>query len=205
MILDEPTNHLDIQSRNVLVDALRHYGGTFVVVSHDRHFLDRVANKVWYAEDKKIITYPGTYSQFHYHQNLRESGRGSPASFSTRDLSQSKANGEKTPGVKKREDAKRRNRLYRELKERGLEGMENWSELTYAQLKDALAELEDRIHSAEEYRDQVEKYLADPESFKDKERSEEAAHDYSKLNEQLRKLYETWDSVSSHLDSLSGD
>jgi ATP-binding cassette, subfamily F, member 3 len=205
MILDEPTNHLDIQSRNVLVDALRHYGGTFVIVSHDRHFLDRVANKVWYAEDKKIVTYPGTYSEFHYHQNLRESGGGSSASFRLDTSFQAHSSDGKTPGVKKRDDAKKRNRLYRELKERGLEGMENWRELTHAQLRDALAELEDRIHSAEDNRDQVEKYLAAPESFKDKERSEEAAHDYSKLNDQLKKLYVTWDSVTSHLDSLSGD
>ena len=205
MILDEPTNHLDIQSRNVLVDALRHYGGTFVVVSHDRHFLDQVANKVWYAEDKKIITYPGTYSEFRYHQNLRE-GVGKESQPDMLDeLSQSRSDAGKNTEEMKRENAKRRNRLYRELKENGLEGMENWSELTYAQLRDALSELEDRIHSAEESRDHVEKFLADPKSFKDKERSEEAAHDYSKLNEQLKKLYKTWDSVSSHLDTLSGD
>ncbi|MDA2919615.1 ATP-binding cassette domain-containing protein [Desulfobacterota bacterium AH_259_B03_O07] len=72
MILDEPTNHLDIKSRNVLVDALKQYKGTFLVVSHDRHFLDQVANKIWYADKRNIITYPGTYSEFHYHQKLGE-------------------------------------------------------------------------------------------------------------------------------------
>lgn len=205
MILDEPTNHLDIQSRNVLVDALRHYGGTFVIVSHDRHFLDRVANKIWYAEDKKIVTYPGTYSEFHYHQNLRESGREADVSIRTEGLSKTINNSQKNPEEKKREAAQRRNRLYRELKERGLEGMENWNELTHAQLSDALSELEGRIHSAEEQRDKLEQYLADPETFKDKERSEEAAHDFSELNDYLKKLYETWDSVSSHLDSISGE
>ena len=205
MILDEPTNHLDIQSRNVLVDALRQYGGTFVIVSHDRHFLDRVANKVWYAEDKKIVTYPGTYSEFRYHQDLRECGDGESALKSPVVSSEARIRTGKNQEDKKREEAKRRNRLYKELKERGLEGMENWSELTYAQLRDGLSELEDRIHGIEEYRDQVEKYLADPESFKDKERSAEAAHDFSSLNDRLKKLYETWDSVSSHLDGLSSE
>ncbi len=203
MILDEPTNHLDIQSRNVLVDALRQYGGTFVIVSHDRHFLDRVANKIWYAEDKKIVTYPGTYSEFRYHQDLREGGGEAADSTRTEAISGTKNIGRKNPEETKRESAQRRNRLYRELKEHGLEGMDNWSELTHAQLKDALSELEVKIHGFEEDRDKLEQFLADPESFKDKERSEEAAQDFSRLNEHLKKLYETWDSVSSHLDSIS--
>ena len=203
MILDEPTNHLDIQSRNVLAYALKHYGGTFVIVSHDRHFLDQVANKVWYAEDGNIITYPGTYSEFRYHQSLREGG----------DLGQeinrngAKSNGDPksamTPEEIKRESAERRNRLYRELKEKGLEGMDNWAELTSAQLKEALKELETRIHSAEDKKSRLEEFLADPENFKDKERSEKASRDFTENEQQLKKLYETWDSVSSHLDTLS--
>ena len=164
-----------------------------------------MANKIWYAEDKKIVTYPGTYSEFHYHQNLRESGGEADVSIRTEGLSKAINNSQQSPEEKKREAAKRRNRLYRELKERGLEGMENWNELTHAQLSDALSELEGRIHNAEEQRDQLEHYLADPETFKDKERSEEAAHDFSKLNDYLKKLYETWDSVSSHWDSISGE
>src|SRR5690606_12783568 len=49
LILDEPTNHLDAQSIAVLIDALQQFTGTFVVVSHDRHFLDQIANNVWYV------------------------------------------------------------------------------------------------------------------------------------------------------------
>ena len=205
MILDEPTNHLDIQSRNVLVEALVHYGGTFVIVSHDRHFLDQVANKVWYAENKKLITYPGTYSEFHYHQNLRESESKKPSSESFVKTSEGPAAAKKDPEESKRDEAQRRNILYRELKERGLEDMENWRELSGTQLAGALKELEAKIHGFEEDRDRVEKYLADPDNFKDQARSEEAARDYSSLNDRLKKLYETWDSVSSHMDNMSGE
>lgn len=64
LLLDEPTNHLDMQSVNILIQALDHYEGTFVVVSHDRHFVSQVANKIWYIEDNEIKQYPGTYDEF---------------------------------------------------------------------------------------------------------------------------------------------
>lgn len=64
LILDEPTNHLDIASVNILVQALIQFEGTIIVVSHDRYFLDKVANKIWFIEDEKIKVYPGTYAEF---------------------------------------------------------------------------------------------------------------------------------------------
>lgn len=64
LVLDEPTNHLDIQSVNILVQALQQFEGTLIVVSHDRYFLDNVANKIWFIENQKIKQYPGTYREF---------------------------------------------------------------------------------------------------------------------------------------------
>ncbi|MBB78254.1 MAG: glycosyl transferase family 2 [Crocinitomicaceae bacterium] len=54
LILDEPTNHLDIQSKEVLKSALKNYEGTFIVVSHDREFLDGLTNRIWDIEDKML-------------------------------------------------------------------------------------------------------------------------------------------------------
>lgn len=54
LILDEPTNHLDIQSKDVLKKALKNYEGTFIVVSHDREFLDGLTNRIWDIEDKTL-------------------------------------------------------------------------------------------------------------------------------------------------------
>ena len=64
LLLDEPTNHLDILSVNILVQALKQYEGTFLLVSHDRHFLSQVANKIWWIEDEQVKEYPGTYQEF---------------------------------------------------------------------------------------------------------------------------------------------
>lgn len=64
LVLDEPTNHLDMASVNILIQALQQYEGTCIVVSHDRYFLDNIANKIWFIEDKEIKEYPGTYQEF---------------------------------------------------------------------------------------------------------------------------------------------
>ncbi len=66
LMLDEPTNHLDMQSENILIQALQQYKGSFVVVSHNRHFVNQVANKIWYIEDKEIKVYPGTFQEYEY-------------------------------------------------------------------------------------------------------------------------------------------
>src|SRR5690348_10073023 len=66
LLLDEPTNHLDFISENILIQALQQYQGTFVVVSHNRHFVHQVANKIWYIEGKQIKEYPGTYEEYEY-------------------------------------------------------------------------------------------------------------------------------------------
>ncbi|GIV35691.1 MAG: ABC transporter ATP-binding protein [Cyclobacteriaceae bacterium] len=69
LLLDEPTNHLDFISENILIQALQQYAGTFVVVSHNRHFISQVANKIWYIEDFKIKEYPGTFEEYQYWVN----------------------------------------------------------------------------------------------------------------------------------------
>jgi ATP-binding cassette, subfamily F, member 3 len=62
LLLDEPTNHLDIDSIEVLEDALEHYDGTLVAVSHDRYFLDRIADRMVVVADGAAHAYEGGWS-----------------------------------------------------------------------------------------------------------------------------------------------
>lgn len=64
LLLDEPTNHLDIESKEVLEKALLDYTATVFVISHDRYFLNKVVNKIWYLNDEKITEYFGNYDYF---------------------------------------------------------------------------------------------------------------------------------------------
>ncbi|HEY8910658.1 MAG TPA: ABC-F type ribosomal protection protein [Desulfosporosinus sp.] len=64
MILDEPTNHLDIDSREVLEETLTQFDGTIFFVSHDRYFINKVADKMIAIENKRVKVYPGDYTYY---------------------------------------------------------------------------------------------------------------------------------------------
>jgi len=70
LILDEPTNHLDIASREVLENALAEFGGTLLVVSHDRYFLNKIVSRIYSFEDGSLKEYLGNYS--YYEEKKRE-------------------------------------------------------------------------------------------------------------------------------------
>ncbi len=63
LLLDEPTNHLDMHSVDLLIEALNKYEGSYILVSHDRYFVNQTANKVWEIEDYKIKEFVGTYNE----------------------------------------------------------------------------------------------------------------------------------------------
>ncbi len=66
LILDEPTNHLDMQSVKILIKVLQDYEGSIIIVSHDRYFLSKIANKIWWIENHEVKEYPGNYEEYEY-------------------------------------------------------------------------------------------------------------------------------------------
>jgi ATP-binding cassette subfamily F protein 3 len=64
ILLDEPTNHLDIKSREILMDALKDFEGTLVVVSHDRHFLKQITNRVFKIDHGEMHVYEGGFAEY---------------------------------------------------------------------------------------------------------------------------------------------
>jgi ATP-binding cassette subfamily F protein 3 len=68
LLLDEPTNHLDLDSKDVLLEALEDYGGTLIIVSHDRYFVEKLATKIVEIGHGEAVVYPGTYREFLWHK-----------------------------------------------------------------------------------------------------------------------------------------
>lgn len=74
LVLDEPTNHLDIPSREVLEEALLEFGGTLIVVSHDRYFLDRIVDRLLVIRPENHTVFSGNYSDYIAHLERQNSG-----------------------------------------------------------------------------------------------------------------------------------
>jgi ATP-binding cassette subfamily F protein 3 len=125
LLLDEPTNHLDFISENILIQALQQYEGTFVVVSHNRHFVSLVANKIWYIEDKEIKEYPGTYDEYEYWR--KQQLAAIPATSKTPNKPKQEKKEKKSEPVRSNENENKLKTLEKEMKkvEAEMEALEN--------------------------------------------------------------------------------
>lgn len=166
LLLDEPTNHLDIGSIEVLIEALQRFPATFVLVSHDRDFIARTANKVWWIEGQQIKEYPGTYDEFVTWQQKREMETLQRASV------QSKLEKEE----KKQNRASHRDDGDKQLQE--LKKKRNKLERRYKEEEDYVAELEGKLKH-------IESQLADPEISGQHQRIIELSNDHGKIETQL--------------------
>ncbi|MBM3404631.1 MAG: ABC-F family ATP-binding cassette domain-containing protein [Bacteroidetes bacterium] len=109
LVLDEPTNHLDMRSKDILKNALLHYSGTLIIVSHDREFLDDLTNKVFEFRDKGIREYHGgIYDYLHMRKilSLRELEKNNPI----RSLKEKEDVSEKKLEYEKRKSAEKEQR-----------------------------------------------------------------------------------------------
>jgi ATP-binding cassette subfamily F protein 3 len=80
LLLDEPTNHLDIHSCELLAEALNKYEGSYILVSHDRFFISKTANKIWEIEDGRIKVFKGSYDEW-VEWNKRMNSQGKPVAI----------------------------------------------------------------------------------------------------------------------------
>ena len=198
LILDEPTNHLDIQSIGVLVEALKQYTGSFVIVSHDRHFLDQVVTHVWRAEGGQVLTFEGTYSDYEWHRE-----HGTAARFATHEHSSTPAlQPEPTPVRKtkeqKREEAEARNRRHQQEKQ----GKYDFASLNPFKLRKTYQNVEADILRQEERKANLEADLADPNLYTDPDRAQQKTADYEAVKADLATLYEKWEALAEHLAAL---
>jgi ATP-binding cassette, subfamily F, member 3 len=175
LLLDEPTNHLDFISENILIQALQQYKGSFVVVSHNRHFISQVANKVWYIEGKQIKEYPGTYEEYDYWKKKKDAELKLPAT-------ETQPQGMTEPKPKKevlKAPKPNTKGLHRELKE-----TEN---------------LIERLTSSKE---QVEEEMAAPEVYGSYENLLVAQQKLDKIVKQLTDANQQWEKLVEEIDRL---
>ncbi|MCE2707604.1 MAG: ABC-F family ATP-binding cassette domain-containing protein [Bacteroidota bacterium] len=174
LLLDEPTNHLDFQSVNILIQALQQYEGTFITVSHDRHFIKGVANKIWYIEQHQIKEYPGTYEEFEFWKGQQLEANSLPQ--------ESKKTKETTPSVLSTENSQVAKKEIKRMEEQ-------------------LSTLEREIEQLEVKKVDLEKILAQPELYLDESKAQECQRSYQDIQQKLQESTTIWENLVDQLSS----
>ena len=175
LILDEPTNHLDIQSVNILIQALQQYQGTFVIVSHDRHFISQVANKVWFIENKEVKEYPGTYDEYVYWQLQRTVDSPSAPPKAQEALKKTIPKNSEADQAQQRELT----RLQREVHE-----------------------VETEITALEKEKKKIEQALAQPDIYSDNRRQQETTQQFADVEKKLSQKTQQWETLAQRAEEL---
>jgi ATP-binding cassette subfamily F protein 3 len=144
LLLDEPTNHLDMQSIQIMTEALREYDGTYIIVSHDRYFLEQITNKIWYIEDQEVKEYPGSYTEYAWwrEKQAQDAANTKAPKVEKKEEPATKTQSKKTnqaPQATKVADPKARKQLENKIKniESSIEKLENQKQNLEAQMAEA--------------------------------------------------------------------
>jgi len=181
LILDEPTNHLDLRSKGVLQEALRRFPGTYVLVSHDRDFLEPLVTKVVEFSEGGVRPFLGGVSE--YLEKVREE----------RNLEAAPEEGK----VSTRTPA----RVARESKRAAAERRQERSR-RIRPLKTALAKFEKEINLAEERKKEVEEALASDATYRNSDQARSLSYEYRELTTSLAYLLDEWTKCQEELEGL---
>jgi ATP-binding cassette subfamily F protein 3 len=215
LVLDEPTNHLDIVSKNVLAEALRQYTGTFVLVSHDRAFIDSVAESIWYVERGTVQTYRGTYSETQWQREHGTASKlGAPASgdgsagtprrteptATPTAKPAAKSSGGKKSKEEKRREAEARNKLYRMMKDGTVPPARELGPDLAAR---ALELLEQQVEEQEAAVADLERQMADPDLYAKPAEFQKTMERLQTAQTELKALMGRWERLAEEVEALA--
>ena len=176
LLLDEPTNHLDMQSVNILIQALQQYEGSYIVVSHDRFFVEAIANKIWYIDNKEVKAYPGTYVE--YEEWMQERGKSVVETPQDAVNNQRLSNAPKSP-----QSTVNSPQL----------GINNSKPNVNSQ--QAIAKIELKIDELEKKKADAEQKLAQPDVFGNPAKLQEVNRYYADIKKQLDEATAEWEKL----------
>ncbi len=183
LLLDEPTNHLDMHSVELLADALNKYQGSYILVSHDRFFISKTANKIWEIVDYKIKEFKGTYDEW-VQWNER---------MARLEAEKKMENGKLKMENVKKEEVKPAQVVQEKPVNNSPVNRELQRELQKQQRR--LIQLEEDISKASLERERLEQALAAPENYTDKKKFIAAENDYKKANEKMQSLNKEYEAL----------
>jgi ATP-binding cassette subfamily F protein 3 len=215
LLLDEPTNHLDLDSKDVLLDALEDYGGTLIIVSHDRYFVEKLATKIIEIGHGEAVVYPGTYAEFLWSKAQTENrsqvplesvaatpkttgpGTGAPGSEPKPRRAESRGRPSPDPRRRAEDDAKRQPTDTREERKR-LEADRKRRQRSLESLHKRIADLEGRIASREAEVKELEAAMGTPGFYENHETSRTVIDRHQTLMWEVGDLIAQWESLQEY-------
>ncbi len=200
LVLDEPTNHLDIHSKDVLLTALRDFGGTVIFVSHDRGFIEQLATRVLELKPGQFKNYPGNY-EFYMEQlaklETQEGGEGFPRSNGESVKKQAA-----TAGCFRIDQQNAHNQTMSDCtpsKELSWEEQKRL-DAERRKIEKEVARLESKITELEEKKSELENKLADPAVYSNGEKAKAVQREINELVAQIDETTAAWEAAAEKLN-----
>ena len=172
LLLDEPTNHLDTQSREELESTLQNYNGTLLIISHDRYFINKLADRILYLDQNGITEYVGDYQYY-----LEKSSQRNTA---------------ETISLKS-ENAKQKNNDYQLRKEQ---------QSNIRKLKTRIRKCEEETEKLDSLEEDLQKKLENPENVNDFEKLMTLTTRLQECQQNKEKVYEEWENLQMQLEKF---
>ena len=189
LILDEPTNHLDMQSKDVLKEAIKAFDGTAIIVSHDREFLDGLAEKVYEFGGGKVREYlGGIYDWIRSHESKDVQTLAQPRKGGEQPAEPRKADSPKAD-MKAEEPSQTEVMTYAQRKER---------QKMVSRIKKKINETEKRIETLETRLGELDTMLCDPKNAADMA----LVNEYTDIQQRLDKEMADWEKLSEQLETV---
>jgi ATP-binding cassette subfamily F protein 3 len=187
LMLDEPTNHLDMATVELLAEALTKYDGSIILVSHDRYFISKTANKIWEIEDEQIIEFKGDYNEW--------------VAWKERMAKQKAANPEVPKQAPKPVEKKVESVVVKEIKTGPIDKDQ---QKLVQKLQKQIAQLEEKMGQNQSNLKAIELKMADPNIYTDIAGFQLIEKDYQSKQQALQQMNQEYDQLFSELLDLEG-
>jgi len=207
LILDEPTNHLDMRSKDVLMNALKEYKGSVLIVSHDREFIDGIVNKVIEVRDKNLRIYSGNASEYIrmkekelLEREMKQSNSLKSSGSSITDEIAADRNDKNSGSSLNNQNSFTPFQFAQEKKKQRREMLK-----VITPLKRKINSAERKLESCEIRLKELESLMASDEIYKDANKVVEINSEYKEIQKTISALVSDWESDTAKLSSLENN